>query len=283
MKHKFIQDDIEKNKCCGCCQCSKTQKRLTWFFCFLPLASLAVLLVVILIRAATLESKLVVEPLDPQPKFMNLSSSEKNSMTKRFSEAIQIRTVSYNATSQENDALKNFQDFLRANYPHMFDNTAYITHEVINEYSLLFRIEGSVTTSHPYLLCAHLDVVPEGDLTQWSRPPFSGDIFTDTDDIDYIFGRGSIDDKQAVIGILEALQFMIVEGHRPQRTFYVAFGHDEEVGGYNGAGQIAQVLEQRLEERGEKLSFILDEGMFVMDGVFPGVSDPIGNFQLSSN
>ena len=26
---------------------------------------------------------------------------------------------------------------------------------------------------------------------------------------------------------------------------------------------------------GEELSFILDEGMFVMDKVFPGVTDPI--------
>ena len=44
-----------------------------------------------------------------------------------------------------------------------------------------------------------MDVVPEGNQDAWSREPFSGDIFKDEDDgMDYIFGRGAIDDKQAV-------------------------------------------------------------------------------------
>ena len=44
-----------------------------------------------------------------------------------------------------------------------------------------------------------MDVVPEGNPDAWSREPFSGDIFRDEDDgMDYIFGRGAIDDKQAV-------------------------------------------------------------------------------------
>ena len=55
----------------------------------------------------------------------------------------------------------------------------------------------------------------------------------------------------------------------------MAFGHDEEVGGKQGAGFIARKLEESLNKENEKLSFILDEGMFVMDGVFPGVSDPV--------
>ena len=158
----------------------------------------------------------------------------------------------------------------------MFDDSSFITHEVVNKRSLLFRVEGSEGTANPYLLCAHLDVVPEGDISKWSRPPFSGEIYTDeSDGLEYVFGRGAIDDKQAVIGILEALQFMIVEEEQPKRTFYIAFGHDEEVSGNHGAKEIAKVLEKRLMENGETLSFILDEGMFVMDGVFPGVSDPI--------
>ena len=30
-------------------------------------------------------------------------------------------------------------------------------------------------------------------------------------------------------GSLEALQFLLKHGHRPQRSFFLAFGHDEEV------------------------------------------------------
>jgi hypothetical protein len=32
-----------------------------------------------------------------------------------------------------------------------------------------------------------------------------------------------------VQGILEALEFKLAKGWKPQRTLYVAFGHDEEV------------------------------------------------------
>ena len=84
-----------------------------------------------------------------------------------------------------------------------------------------------------------------------------------------------MDNKQSVIGLLEALTYLIEKEGQPQRTFYMAFGHDEEVGGKKGAGFIARKLEESLNKENEKLSFILDEGMFVMDGVFPGVSDPV--------
>ena len=51
-------------------------------------------------------------------------------------------------------------------------------------------------------------------------------------------------------------------------------GHTK-VGGKKGAGFIARKLEESLNKENEKLSFILDEGLFVIDGVFPGVSDPV--------
>ena len=43
----------------------------------------------------------------------------------------------------------------------------------------------------------------------------------------WVYGRGAIDDKHSVFGILEALEYMAVKGERPERTVYVAFGHDE--------------------------------------------------------
>ena len=33
-------------------------------------------------------------------------------------------------------------------------------------------------------------------------------------------------------GIMEAVTFMLKSGHKPKRTFYIGFGHDEEVCGY---------------------------------------------------
>lgn len=44
----------------------------------------------------------------------------------------------------------------------------------------------------PYLLLAHLDVVP-ADETMWDVPPFSGEIRDD-----FLYGRGAIDNKHNV-------------------------------------------------------------------------------------
>ena len=77
--------------------------------------------------------------------------------------------------------------------------------------------------------------------------------------------------------LFKTLRYLIViknEG-QPKRTFYIAFGHDEEVGGHKGAKEIAKKLEEVLEQENEKLSFVLDEGMMVLDGVFPGISEPV--------
>ena len=85
----------------------------------------------------------------------------------------------------------------------------------------------------------------------------------------------AIDDKHSVVGILQALSIVLGNGGKPERTLYVAFGHDEEVSGHGGAGEIAKVLKGLLEENNEKLDFLLDEGMFVMQDVVPGVDDPV--------
>ena len=81
---------------------------------------------------------------------------------------------------------------------------------------------------------------------------------------EYVYGRGAIDDKHSLLGILQAVEMMLRRGERPVRTFYIALGHDEEVGGDEGAGHISKRLEELLEENDEKLDFLLDEGMTVM-------------------
>ena len=57
---------------------------------------------------------------------------------------------------------------------------------------------------------------------------------------------------------------MLASGERPRRTVYIGLGHDEEVGGAQGAGHIAARLGALLQEHGETLDWLLDEGMTVM-------------------
>ena len=68
-----------------------------------------------------------------------------------------------------------------------------VQHEIIANYSILYTIKGTNTNLTPYLLMAHLDVVP-ADPAKWESPPFDADILND-----FIYARGTIDFKHGVM------------------------------------------------------------------------------------
>ena len=68
--------------------------------------------------------------------------------------------------------------------------------------------------------------------------------------------------KVGVIAMLEAVTLLIEQGFTPERTIYLSFGHDEEVGGNLGAKGITE----HLRSQGVQLAWSLDEGSFVTDG-----------------
>uniref|UniRef100_A0A7N8XIX7 Peptidase M20 domain containing 1, tandem duplicate 1 n=1 Tax=Mastacembelus armatus TaxID=205130 RepID=A0A7N8XIX7_9TELE len=149
-------------------------------------------------------------------------------------------------------------------FPTIFSSSL-IQHELVANYSHLFWVQGSQPDLLPYLLLAHTDVVPASESDGWDAPPFSAK------EIDgFIYGRGTIDDKSSVMGILQALEYLLLKGYAPRRGFYISLGHDEEVMGYMGAVNIASVLKQR----GVQLLFVLDEGFAVFDGLISGLEGP---------
>jgi carboxypeptidase PM20D1 len=131
--------------------------------------------------------------------------------------------------------------------------------------SLVVRIEGRDRQAPTLLLMGHTDVVPVNP-AGWQRDPFGGEL---VDGI--VWGRGAIDNKSTVIGTLEAVEMLLAENFRPVRTVYLAYGHDEEVGGANGAGRIAALLQAR----GIELDMVLDEGGVIGDGILPGIAEPV--------
>lgn len=181
----------------------------------------------------------------------------------RLSAAIRIPTV-----SEENPARRDPAQFvalhrlLASAFP---DLAGPVPREPVNRYSLLYRWAGTESGAPAVLLAAHLDVVP-ADAGRWSRPPFSGDIAEG-----FVWGRGTLDDKVSVLAILEAVNALAAEGFRPRRSVYLAFGHDEELGGRDGAAAIASTLRAR----GVRLEAVVDEGGAILRGIVPGVSRPV--------
>jgi len=173
------------------------------------------------------------------------------SPAERLGEAVRIQTVSYQDKSQINYAeFERFHEFLRGTYPRVFGE---LDVEVVNDYSLLIRWPGSDPGVQPILFTAHMDVVPvePGTEQDWQHPAFEGVVADER-----IYGRGTLDDKEGLLGVLEAAETLLAEGFVPRRTIVFGFGHDEEIGGRQGA----RVIAERLRELGLHFEWMVDEG-----------------------
>ncbi|HXG49911.1 MAG TPA: M20/M25/M40 family metallo-hydrolase [candidate division Zixibacteria bacterium] len=191
-------------------------------------------------------------------------SFESPAPLERLARALRHPTVSSPAPDERAAvALARFRDFLRAEFPRLH---ATLAREIFGGHSLLYTWAGSDPRLHAVLLAGHYDVVPAESSRGWRHPPFSGRI-----DGGYVWGRGALDDKAAVLAIMEAVEHLLARGFRPRRTIFLAFGHDEESGGANGAARIASALRARA----VRLEYVLDEGGFITEGIVPGVTGPV--------
>lgn len=184
----------------------------------------------------------------------------------RLAEAIRFRTVSVPVEGVDADAaFSGFHAWLAARFPRVH---AQIAREVIGERSLLYTWPGRDASLPPIVLLSHQDVVPadEGRESAWTHPPFAGVV-----EGGVVFGRGAVDDKAGVVGILEACERLLARGFVPERGVILAFGHDEENSGEQGA----KVLAALLAARGIAPRFVLDEGGFVTQGIAPGAQRPV--------
>ncbi len=190
----------------------------------------------------------------------------------RLAQAIRHRTISDQDPARfDGGPFLALHGYLAGAFPRLHETLA---REVVNDYSLLYTWAGSDAELRGILLLGHLDVVPvePGTEGEWSHPPFSGAIAGGR-----IWGRGALDDKVQVMAILEAVEALVAEGYQPKRTITLAFGHDEELGGVNGAAAIAA----KLAERDARFYYSLDEGSVIIQGVMPGVARPIALIGLA--
>lgn len=181
----------------------------------------------------------------------------------RLAGMLAIPTVSRDDAPPDTAAFQALHAYLEEAWPRVH---ATLAPESVGALSRLFTWTGTDSSAAPLILAAHLDVVPPDPADAWTHPPFAGVV---ADGI--VYGRGSTDDKGSVAAILEAVDALIASGFRPARTVYLAFGHDEEIGGDAGAGRMASLLHAR----GVRSAVVVDEGGLVtLDGM-PGLRRPV--------
>lgn len=218
----------------------------------LIVVALLVLLAVLLCNTLTVDEP--SEAVTPLPTFE--SALNESEMIARLSHALRFATL-----PDQPQSFEGFHDFLRESFP--------LTHEVLTlktfGHSLLYHWD-SQNNCPPQLLLAHQDVVPVSPPEKWQHPPFAGVV-----DDDFVWGRGALDDKGSLMAILEATEALLQNGQTPACDVYLAFGHDEEIGGRDGAVKMAAWLEQQ----GLEFSLILDEGGMMLPGSTLGLDRPV--------
>ncbi len=224
------------------------------------LALVVLLALVILVRTAMFRTK--------QQLVTSIQGAEfpRDKAVARLSKAIQLKTISHQVPALfDAKPFRDFHAFLESSFPKTHQT---LKRETVTDLSLLYTWQGRDPKLRPILLMGHMDVVPvePGTEKQWTHDPFGGEIADG-----FLWGRGTLDDKSAVMGIMEAVETLLGKGFQPTRTIYLAFGHNEELGGTEGATAIAALLKSR----GVELEYVLDEGLAITEGLVPGVAPPV--------
>src|SRR5437773_6682043 len=226
----------------------------------------AILLGVLVLAAVALERTFTFRSRQLQTAAVAVEPLDTAALAQRLAGALRFKTVSYQDSTQfDAREFDGFHRYLRATFPRLH---AALKLEKVNGYGLLYEWTGSDANLPPIVLLAHQDVVPVelGTESRWTEPPFEGRIAGG-----YVWGRGALDDKGSLVGILEAVEHLVAVGTKPRRTVFLAFGYDEEVGGRRGAAHIADLLASR----NVHPEFVLDEGGALTNGLIAGVSAPV--------
>lgn len=218
---------------------------------WIVLAVIAVFLVILLARAAAFKPK---EEIKPSGEKLELDEQK---IVEHMAEMIRCRTISYNDEKLiEQKEFEKFRELLPVLYPKVHETCR---REFAGINGMLYHWKGK-SEEEPVVLMSHYDVVPVEE-SQWEKPAFEGIV-----EDGVLWGRGTLDTKGTLCGIMEAAEKLIAEGFIPSHDIYFAFSGQEEIN-----GPTCPMMVKLLKERGIKPALVVDEGGAVVENVFPGV------------
>ncbi len=219
---------------------------------------MVILLLVTIFILVILTRALIFKPQEMEAVYEEHIDTDREKIIHDMISMIQCKTVSYRDENLvDRKEFEKFELLLKECFPNVHKNCVLTK---IGKTGLLYYLKGN-SAKQPSVCMAHYDVVPieeEG----WDKPAFDGII-----EDDCIWGRGTLDTKGTLCGILEAAEELLKNGFVPQNDIYFSFSGEEEIDGNTCADIVSY-----LEKNGVKPAFVLDEGGAVVENIFPGVS-----------
>lgn len=224
-----------------------------WIITGVLFGIIVLLIVILLVRAVLFvpakQDEVVAEPV----------SLNEEKIVSDMVDMIRCKTVSDRDEAKvDREEFAKFESLLQERFPNIYKAC---TFEKIGKTGLLYHLKGE-SSDKPSVCMAHYDVVPVEE-EGWSKSAFDGII-----DDGCIWGRGTLDTKGTLCGVVEALEMLLAEGYQPKQDLYLCFSGEEEIDG-DSCDDIVTYFERK----GIKPAIVLDEGGAVVDNVFPGVKE----------
>jgi len=217
----------------------------------LLLAVLLVLAGVVLVRTLRFQP---MEETCPEAEPVSLN---KEKIVADMVDMIRCKTVSYRDESLiDRKEFEKFESLLAERFPHVYQAC---TFQKIGKTGLMYHLKGK-NSKEPSVFMAHYDVVPILE-SGWDKPAFEGLVENGV-----LWGRGTLDTKGTLCGVMEAAEQLLSEGFVPANDMYFAFSGEEEVN-----GDSCPVMVNWFEEQKIRPALVVDEGGAVVENVFPGV------------
>ena len=224
------------------------------------IAGIAVATALVILIAVVLIRTLAFKPHKVEYSERDEITFNKEKALDDLAEMIKVKTVSSRVKSEEDEAeFDKFEALLAQKFPTVMANSTFTK---VGTRGLLYKIEGQ-SNENPTVFMAHYDVVSVNE-NDWTVAPFDGVI-----DDEFLWGRGTLDTKITLNGVMQSAEKLLSEGFKPKNDIYLAFAGDEEIAGV-GASEIVDLFERE----GVKPALVVDEGGAVVEGVFPGVKKP---------